>query len=76
MTSPTTPAVCEASKVARTIFRKDYTPVRVARKIRSMLETALYTRRASSIPARLGHENGVKTACDALETLYAKTRLR
>jgi UDP:flavonoid glycosyltransferase YjiC (YdhE family) len=63
-------------KVARTIFRKDYTPVRVARKIRSMLETALYTRRASSIPARLGHENGVKTAGDALETLYAKTRIR
>jgi rhamnosyltransferase subunit B len=61
-------------KVARTIWKKDYTPIRVARKIRRMLEKPVYARRAASIPARLAHEDGVKTACDALEALYAKTR--
>jgi rhamnosyltransferase subunit B len=61
-------------KVARTIFRKDYTPIRVARKIRSMLEEPVYARRAATIPARLGHEDGVKSACDALEALWQHTR--
>jgi UDP:flavonoid glycosyltransferase YjiC (YdhE family) len=61
-------------KVARTIFRKDYMPIRVARKIRGMLEKPVYARRAASIPPRLAHEDGVKTACDALEALYARTR--
>lgn len=61
-------------KVARSIFRKNYTPIRVARKIRSMLENPLYARRAAYMPARMAHEDGVKTACDALEALYARTR--
>jgi len=61
-------------KVARTIFRKDYTPVRVARKILAMLESPVYARRAASIPARLAQEDGVKTACDALETLQQRNR--
>jgi rhamnosyltransferase subunit B len=61
-------------KVARTIFRKDYTPVRVARKILAMVESPVYARRAASIPARLDQEDGVKTACDALESLQQRTR--
>jgi rhamnosyltransferase subunit B len=61
-------------KVARVIQKKDYTPLRVARKIRAMLEKPLYARRAQSIHAQLAHEDGVKTACDALETLYERTQ--
>ena len=61
-------------KVARSIFRKDYTPIRVARKILGMLEKPVYARRAASIPARLAHEDGVKSACDALESLWQRTR--
>ena len=61
-------------KVSRTIFRKDYMPTRVARKIRTMLEKPVYARRAATIPARLAHEDGVKTACDALEQLLAQTQ--
>ncbi len=60
-------------KVARSIFRKDYTPIRVARKIRSMLEDPIYARRAAAIAPRLAQEDGVKSACDALERLYAQT---
>lgn len=63
-------------KVARVIQKKDYTPLRVARKIRAMLEKPLYARRAATIPVRLAHENGVKTACDALEALWRRTRAR
>jgi rhamnosyltransferase subunit B len=59
-------------KVARSIFRKDYTPIRVARKIRSMMENPVYARRAATIPGRLAHEDGVKAACDALEQLQRK----
>ena len=61
-------------KVARTIFRKDYTPIRVARKIRAMLLNPTYARRAASIPARIEHEDGVRTACDALERLWQRTK--
>jgi len=61
-------------KVARTIFRKDYTPIRVARKISTLLEKPLYARRAATIPSRLAHENGVKNACDALEELHARMK--
>ncbi len=61
-------------KVARIIQRANYTPIRVARKIRVMLEKPIYAHRAASIPARLAHEDGVKTACDALEALHIKTK--
>ncbi len=60
-------------KVARVIKRSDYTPLRVARKIRSILEEPKFARRAQSVAKRLAHEDGVKTACDALEELWRKT---
>ncbi len=63
-------------KVARIIRRTNYTPVRVARKLVKMLEEPLYARRAQSVARQMAHENGVKTACDALEDLWKRTRAR
>jgi rhamnosyltransferase subunit B len=60
-------------KVARVIQRKDYTPLRAARKIRLMLEEPKFARRAQSVAKILAHEDGVRTACDALEELWRKT---
>jgi rhamnosyltransferase subunit B len=59
-------------KVSRTIQRGNYTPVRVARKIRKMLDEPMYARRAESVMRQLSHEDGTKTACDALEKLYER----
>ena len=61
-------------KVARVIKRSDYTPLRVARKIRSILEEPKYARRAQSVARRLANEDGVRSACDALEELWKKTK--
>lgn len=60
--------------VARVIRRANYTPVRVARKLQSMLQEAEYERRAQEIQKQLQQENGIKSACDALEALHNKTR--
>jgi UDP:flavonoid glycosyltransferase YjiC (YdhE family) len=56
-------------KVARIIQRSYFTPLRVARKLRLLLEKPLYTRRASQVAMRLRTEDGVTTACNALEDL-------
>ncbi len=61
-------------KVARTLKRSAYTPLRVARKIRAILDEPKFARRAQSIAKRLSHEDGVHTACDALEDLAKKTQ--
>ena len=61
-------------KVARVIKRGDYTPLRVARKIQSILEEPKFARRAQSVARRLANEDGVRAACDALEELWTKTR--
>ena len=61
-------------KVARVIQRKYYRPLRVARKVRFMLEETKFARRAQSVAKILAHEDGVRTACDALEELGRKTR--
>ena len=61
-------------KVSRTIQRGNYTPLRVARKLRAMLEETRFQRRAESVAKKLAHEDGTKTACDALEALWVKTR--
>jgi UDP:flavonoid glycosyltransferase YjiC (YdhE family) len=60
-------------KVARVIQRANYTPLRVARRLKSMLANRQIARRAELVARRLEHENGVKSACDALEELYRKT---
>jgi UDP:flavonoid glycosyltransferase YjiC (YdhE family) len=61
-------------KVARVIQRADYTPLRVARKVRTMLDEPEFARCAQSVARILARENGVRDACDALEELYARTR--
>jgi UDP:flavonoid glycosyltransferase YjiC (YdhE family) len=61
-------------KVARSIQRGNYTPLRVARRLKAMLAEPLFGKRAHSVAAQLSHEDGVKTACDALERLHTRTR--
>ncbi len=61
-------------KVARVIQRGNYLPVRVARKLKAMLEEPLFARRAKLVAQRLEREDGVLSACDALEELYRSTR--
>jgi UDP:flavonoid glycosyltransferase YjiC (YdhE family) len=61
-------------KVARVVQRKNYTPLRVARKLKVLLEDEKYARRAESVARILSHEDGTKAACDALEELWRKTR--
>jgi UDP:flavonoid glycosyltransferase YjiC (YdhE family) len=57
-------------KVARVIQRGNYTPIRVTRKLKAMLAEPLFARRAEQVARRLEHEDGVRSACDALEELY------
>jgi rhamnosyltransferase subunit B len=60
-------------KVARIIQRGNYTPVRVARKLRTLIEDPKFARRAEAVARRLAHEDGTRAACDALEELWRKT---
>jgi UDP:flavonoid glycosyltransferase YjiC (YdhE family) len=61
-------------KVARVIQRSSYTPTRVARQLRAMLTDSQMAQRAESVANQLASEDGVHTACDALEELYRKSR--
>jgi UDP:flavonoid glycosyltransferase YjiC (YdhE family) len=61
-------------KVARVIQRGNYTPLRVARKLKAMLAEPKFARRAELVAHRLEQEDGVRSACDALEELYRSTR--
>ena len=60
--------------VSRTIQKSAYKPARVARKIEAILGEPRFAEKAQAVARRLSKENGVKTACDALEALYEKTR--
>jgi rhamnosyltransferase subunit B len=53
--------------VAKVIQRKDYQPEVAAQKIRRLLEDATYTQRATEVARVIAEEDGVRTACDALE---------
>jgi UDP:flavonoid glycosyltransferase YjiC (YdhE family) len=55
--------------IARTISRRQYNPTRVAAELRHLLDMPEYSERASGIGERVGREDGVRTACDALEEL-------
>jgi UDP:flavonoid glycosyltransferase YjiC (YdhE family) len=61
-------------QVARAIQRASYTPWRVARKLRAMLAEPRFFRRAQSVARQMELEDGVRTACDALEELFSCTR--
>jgi rhamnosyltransferase subunit B len=57
--------------IARTIARNRYTPQRVAAELRLLLEDPAYSQRAAEIATKVRQEDGVKAACDALESLIA-----
>jgi UDP:flavonoid glycosyltransferase YjiC (YdhE family) len=61
-------------KVGLSIMKARYTPARVARKLKAMLMEPRLAQQAARVAEQLRHENGVKTACDALERLHAKTQ--
>jgi rhamnosyltransferase subunit B len=58
--------------VARVVKRSNYKAWRVARRIRSMLGEPEYEQRAREAAATVAREDGVKTACDALEQLHRR----
>ena len=60
-------------KVAKVIERGNYTPAKVARKLKAMLADSALAEQAKAVAQQLDHEDGVKSACDALEELYAAT---
>ncbi len=55
--------------VARVIQRSNYKAWRVARRVRAMLAEPEYEARARAAAEEVAREDGVKTACDALEKL-------
>jgi UDP:flavonoid glycosyltransferase YjiC (YdhE family) len=55
--------------IARTIPGRRYTVSRAITELRHLLDDPSYPQRASEVGERLGQENGVRVACDALETL-------
>ena len=61
-------------KISRTIERKSYKPWRVARILRAVLGNPRYAAKAEGVASQLSSEDGVGTACDAIEELYARTK--
>jgi UDP:flavonoid glycosyltransferase YjiC (YdhE family) len=61
-------------KVARVIQRVNYTPMRVARKLKAMLDEPRFARRAQSVASQMAREDGVRVACNALEELGRQKR--
>jgi rhamnosyltransferase subunit B len=59
--------------VAKVIRRKSYTPEAAAQKISRLLANTAYTERAAQVARIISEEDGVRTACDALENA-ARTR--
>ena len=59
--------------VSRTIQKASYTPARVAEALRELLDDPEYTAKAAKVAEQLRGEDGVKTACDALEGLHQRT---
>jgi rhamnosyltransferase subunit B len=59
--------------VAQVIQRKAYTAEAAAKKISSLLEDKGFAHRAGEIAAAVAEEDGVATACNALERLISQT---
>jgi UDP:flavonoid glycosyltransferase YjiC (YdhE family) len=53
--------------IARVLAREQYTPARVARELRRLLDDPAYARQAAAVGERIRKEDGVGAACDALE---------
>jgi UDP:flavonoid glycosyltransferase YjiC (YdhE family) len=61
--------------IARTIPQRRYLPQQVAAELGQLLNNPLYAGRASSLGERIGREDGVRLACDALEGLLGASGL-
>jgi rhamnosyltransferase subunit B len=61
-------------KVARVIQKNDYSPHHVSRKLKSMLGDTGLAEQAKLVAQQIAREDGVRTACNALEELYLRTR--
>ena len=57
--------------VARVLSRYRYSPARVAAELRRLLDDPAYAARASHLAREISHENGVESACDAMERAMA-----
>lgn len=55
--------------VARTISRQRYTPERAAAELRHLLDNPVYSERAAVVGKQVQQKDGVRAACDALESL-------
>jgi rhamnosyltransferase subunit B len=55
--------------VAKVIQRKNYVVDKAADKIKALLEDATYSERATEVARVIAQEDGVATACDALERM-------
>jgi rhamnosyltransferase subunit B len=62
--------------VARVIQRSSYKPWRVARRVSAMLAEPEFETRARAVAEEVAQENGLMTACDALEQLERNARTR
>jgi UDP:flavonoid glycosyltransferase YjiC (YdhE family) len=60
--------------IARTIPQRRYRPAQVAAELGQLLNNPLYPKRASGLGEQIGREDGVRSACDALEGLLGATR--
>lgn len=61
-------------KVAQVIEKNSYSPSHVARQLNAMLADQSYAERARFTAQQVAREDGVRTACDALEELYLRSR--
>ena len=57
--------------LARLVSRHRYTTICVAAELRELLDDSRYTHRASDVGKQVRQEDGVQTACDALEGLLS-----
>jgi rhamnosyltransferase subunit B len=64
---PDNAARVERLGTSRTITRKQYSAVRVAKELRELLENPKYATKAAEIGQIIRSENGVALACDAIE---------
>jgi UDP:flavonoid glycosyltransferase YjiC (YdhE family) len=61
-------------KVGRVIQKASYLPSKVARRLKAMLSDPLLAQEAEDVAQQLTHEDGLRTACDALEELYKNSK--
>jgi UDP:flavonoid glycosyltransferase YjiC (YdhE family) len=62
--------------VAKVIQKASYKPKKVTRKLRKILDGPEIAKKARAVAKQMRGEDGVNTACDALEALYAKRAAR